>query len=172
MKNIFNNSAVCEQKTVNKIINDIGVCMLTTINLLGGLHSRPMFVQEIDDEGSLWFFTSSDSTLMEEINKIPIVNITFSAFGKDKFLSATALAYEVYDIKKMNKLWTPALEVWFKDGVETPDITLLKTDLQDVEYWDSPSASFVKVSGVVKPLSGTSVPKRERDSKISPQSFI
>lgn len=172
MKNIVNNKTECEQKVVNEIITDIGVCMLTTINLLGGLHSRPMFVQEIDEDGSLWFFTSSDSTLMEEINKIPIVNITFSAFGKNKFLSATALAYEVFDQNKMKNLWTPALEVWFKEGVETPDITLLKADLQDVEYWDAPSASFVKVSGLVKPLSGTVVPKRDHFSKIKPQSFI
>ncbi len=151
MKNSYRNSEEQEQKKIGKIIEDIGVCMLTTINQLGGLHSRPMYVQEIDDEGSLWFFTSSKSNLMEEINKIPIVNVTFSAFGKDKFLSATALAYEAYDPKKMKELWTPALEVWFKDGIETPDITLVRIDLQEVEYWDSPSASFVKVAGIVKP---------------------
>lgn len=151
MKNSYKNSEVEEQKTIEKTIEDIGVCMLTTINQLGGLHSRPMYVQEIDEEGSLWFFTSSKSNLMEELNKIPIVNVTFSAFGKDKFLSATALAYEVYDRKKMRELWTPALEVWFKEGIETPDITLVRIDLQEVEYWDSPSASFVKVAGIVKP---------------------
>ena len=151
MKNSYGYSDVEEQQIIGKIIEDIGVCMLTTINQLGGLHSRPMYVQEIDVEGSLWFFTSSKSNLMEEINKIPIVNVTFSAFGKDKFLSATALAYEAYDQKKMKELWTPALEVWFKDGIETPDITLVRIDLQEVEYWDSPSASFVKVAGIVKP---------------------
>lgn len=152
MKNELKKNADSEQKKIGQIIEDIGVCMLTTINQIGGLHSRPMYVQEIDEEGSLWFFTSSDSNLMEEIVKIPVVNVTFSAFGNDKFLAATALAYEVYDQKKMKELWTPALEVWFKDGIETPDITLLRIDLQDIEYWDAPSASFVKVGGLVKPV--------------------
>ncbi len=151
MKNSFKNTAPQEQKIIGQIIEDIGVCMLTTINQVGGLHSRPMYVQEVDEDGSLWFFTSSQSNLMEEIVKIPIVNVTFSAFGKDKFLSATALAYENYDEEKMKELWTPALEVWFKDGIKTPDITLLKVDLQEVEYWDSPTATFVKVAGLIKP---------------------
>lgn len=149
MKNGFKNGILNEHKIISGIIEDIGVCMLTTINHLGGLHSRPMYVQEIDQEGCLWFFTSAKSSLMEEIKKIPIVNITFSAFGKDKFLSATALAYETYDLSKMKKLWTPALEVWFNDGIKTADITLLKADIQEVEYWDSPSATFVKVTGLV-----------------------
>lgn len=170
MKNAYRDAEPKEKKIVGEIIEDIGVCMMTTINHLGGLHSRPMYVQEIDDEGSLWFFTSSDSNLMEEISKIPIVNITFSAFGKDQFLSATALAYEAYDKEKMQELWTPALEVWFKNGIETPDITLLKADLQDIEYWDAPSAKFVKVAGLVKPLSAqvsTKSNKRERYDELS-----
>lgn len=151
MKNSYKYSDKKEQKIIGKIIEDIGVCMLTTINQLGGLHSRPMYVQEIDPEGSLWFFTSSESNLMQEISKIPVVNVTFSAFGKDKFLSATALAYEAYNQQKMKELWTPALEVWFKEGIDTPDITLVRIDLQEVEYWDAPTASFVKVAGIVKP---------------------
>lgn len=166
MKNRFKGVASNEQKIIGEIIEDIGVCMLTSINQIGGLHSRPMYVQEIDEDGSLWFFTSSESNLMEEINKIPVVNVTFSAFGKDKFLSATALAYEAYDQKKMQELWTPSLEVWFKDGIETKDITLLRLDLQDVEYWDSPSASMVKVAGVVKPLSAEAVFSPEKHRKI------
>ena len=151
MINSFKNTAPQEQKIIGQIIEDIGVCMLTTINHLGGLHSRPMYVQEVDEEGCLWFFTSANSNLMEEINKIPVVNVTFSAFGIDKFLSATALAYETYDQKKMKELWTPALEVWFLKGIDTPGITLLKIDLQEVEYWNSPSAALVKVAGLVKP---------------------
>lgn len=166
MKNIFKSTAPREQKIIGQIIEDIGVCMLTSINHIGGLHSRPMYVQEIDEDGSLWFFVSSKSNLMEEINKIPIVNVTFSAFGKDKFLSATALACEAYDPKKMQELWTPALEVWFKDGVETKDITLLRLDLQDVDYWDSPTTSLVKVAGVVKPLDAETVYVPEKHEKI------
>ena len=70
MKNSYRHTEEEEQQIIGKIIGDIGVCMLTTINQLGGLHCRPMYVQEIDAEGSLWFFTSSKSNLMEEINKI------------------------------------------------------------------------------------------------------
>ena len=166
MKNGFKKVAPDEQKIIGEIIGDIGVCMLTTISHLGGLHSRPMYAQEIDEEGSLWFFTSSSSNLMEEINKIPVVNATFSAFGKDKFLSATALAYEAFDQKKMKELWTPALEVWFKDGIDTPDITLLRLDLQEIEYWDSPSSSLVKVAGLVKPQQADEVYANEKHEKI------
>ena len=44
---------------VTDIINDSRIGMLTTINEDGALVSRPLAVQEVKDDGDMWFFTSA-----------------------------------------------------------------------------------------------------------------
>ena len=43
---------------VTDIINDSHIGMFTTINEEGALVSRPLAVQEVKDDGDMWFFTS------------------------------------------------------------------------------------------------------------------
>ncbi|MFL5219560.1 MAG: pyridoxamine 5'-phosphate oxidase family protein, partial [Microvirga sp.] len=38
------------------LVRDIRVCMMTTEESDGSLHSRPMYSMEADERGSLWFF--------------------------------------------------------------------------------------------------------------------
>lgn len=84
MKNGLKKSNRKDLKTIAETIEEAGVCMITTVDHNGGLSSRPMIVQELDEDGSLWFFVLTNSNLMNEIRRIPVVNITFTA-GK-KFL--------------------------------------------------------------------------------------
>jgi general stress protein 26 len=37
---------------------------------------------------------------------------------------------------KIVELWKPELRAWFPEGVETPDITLLKVTVERAEYRD------------------------------------
>jgi general stress protein 26 len=36
----------------------------------------------------------------------------------------------------MKDLWTPEIKHWFPNGLDDPDLTLLKVDIVEVEYWD------------------------------------
>ena len=40
------------------------------------------------------------------------------------------------DRAKIEELWKPQLRAWFPDGVDTPDIALLKLTAERAEYWD------------------------------------
>ena len=60
--------------------------------------------------------------------------ITFADSNKNKFLTANAIAAEVSDIAKMQELWDPTLKAWFKEGLETPGIILLKLNLEEAEF--------------------------------------
>lgn len=153
MKNSLKKSDKKDLQTIADAIEEAEVCMITTVDHNGGLCSRPMNVQELDEEGNLWFFTLSDSNLMEEIRRIPVVNITFTC-GKNKFLSATAIGYEAFDKEKMTDLWGPSLNKWFKEGLDTEGLTLLKLDLQEVEYWGPPHSSIDKVMDFVNSIAG------------------
>lgn len=134
------------------IIEKVRVGMISTVGADTVPSSRPMYVQEVDELGQIWFFTSTTSHLVERIRANPTVHITFADTDKNKFLTAIAHATEVHDRAKMQELWNPTLKAWFKDGLETPDIVLLKLQPEQAEYWDSPNSAVVRIFGFVKAL--------------------
>lgn len=144
-------------RTIAETIEEAGTCMITTVDHNGGLSSRPMIVQELDEEGNLWFFALSDSNLMNEIRRIPVVNITFTA-GKEKFISALAIGYEAFDKEKMQQLWDPSYKKLFHGGLETDKLTFLKLDLQEVEYWGTPHSPVFKIADFVRNITGDENP--------------
>ena len=151
MLNEMKKSMTSDLRVIGEIIENATICMLTTHNHAGGLCSRPMYTLEADDNGNLWFFTSTNSHLVSEIRNNHNIQLTYSA-GKEKFVSATALAYEVFDRAHILKLWSPMMKAWFPMGVESADLVLLRVELQDVEYWDTPSSPVTKVAGFFKSM--------------------
>lgn len=153
MKNLLKKSHRKDLRAIAETIEEAGVCMITTVDHNGGLASRPMIVQELDSEGNLWFFTLSDSHLMNEIRRIPVVNITFTC-GKEKFISALAIGYEAFDDKKMHELWQASMKKWFHEDWNGKNLTFLKLDLQEVEYWGALHSRAFKIIDFVKTIAG------------------
>ncbi len=135
---------------IGDIIEQVRVGMLTTIGKNGVFSSRPMWVQEVDSYGQVWFFTSKASFLIDQVRGNSKVQLTFADSAKNKFLTANAVATEVSDKERMKELWDPTLRAWFKEGLETPDIVLLKVSLEEAEFWDSPNSAVVRIVGLVK----------------------
>lgn len=152
MKNALKKSKQEDHKVIGSIIEDIGVCMVTTLASESRMPSRPMQVQEVDEQHCLWFFTSSSTEMIKELKFDGHVNVSFSCPTKNVFLSIIGRGREETDRRKMEELWSPALKAWFKQGLETPGITLLRIEMQEAEYWEAPSSPVVKVVGFVKAL--------------------
>ena len=165
MKNGLIKSSRKDLSIIATFIEEATVCMITTVDHNGGLSSRPMLVEELDEEGNLWLFTLANSLLMEEIRKIPVVNLTFTS-GKNKFLSARAIGYEDFDKEKLTELWDPSLKRWFKEGLATPEITLLKLDMQEVEYWVTPDSSEFRVINFLRSITDVDLESTEIYKKV------
>lgn len=54
---------------VAKIIEDIPIAMLTTVQADGAMTSRPMTALEMDAQGALWFFTDLHSSKVEQMGE-------------------------------------------------------------------------------------------------------
>ena len=135
------------------MIKDIDFCMLTTIDENGDPHSRPMSSNgQIDPDGDLWFFTGLSSHKVNEIANSPKVNVSFADPKNQRYISITGRAQLVRDRNKIEELWKPEFKIWFPDGVDTPDIALLKVNVEKAEYWDSPSSKIVQAFSFVKAL--------------------
>lgn len=138
-------------KKLNDLIKDVQVAMLTTIDW-GVLRSRPMQTQEAEFDGTLWFFTSSDTHKADEIAKDPRVNVSYAAPASNTYVSVSGMAEIVEDRAKIEELWNPIYKAWFPKGLDDPTLCLLKATVEQAEYWDASSSTIVQVVGFVKAL--------------------
>ena len=128
---------------LREIVKAVDICMLTTVDERGDLHSRPMSNnREVEFGGDLWFYTYGSSHKADEVNRIPKVNASFADVDNQLYASLSGDAELVRDREKIKELWQPHLKAWFPEGVDTPDIALLKVSVEKAEYWDG-SQSFV-----------------------------
>ncbi len=137
---------------LNGLIKDIDFAMLTTVDTDGVLRSRPMSTQEAEFDGTLWFFTSDKTHKVEEIERDNRVNASYAEPKDNVYVSVSGTAAIVKDKAKMEELWNPILKAWFPKGLDDPNICLLKVDVEQAEYWDSPSSTLVQIVGFVKAL--------------------
>ncbi|MBE9005754.1 pyridoxamine 5'-phosphate oxidase family protein [Fortiea sp. LEGE XX443] len=123
------------------LIQDIDYGMLTTVNNDGSLHSCPMYSNdEIDADAALWFFTSANSHRVSEIAQNQQVNVSFTSCEKQHYVSISGTAQLIKDRQKLEELWTPELQTWFPQGLNEPDLALLKVSIKQADYWDSRSS--------------------------------
>jgi general stress protein 26 len=133
---------------VTGIINNSRIGMFTTINEAGALVSRPLAVQEVLDDGDMWFFTSVTTSQVAHVRADPRVNVSF---GKGtEWVSVAGTAHVVTDRQKIHELWNQMVEAWFPDGPDTPVVVLLRVESDSAEYWTSPGGTAATVLQWVK----------------------
>ncbi len=137
---------------LGELIKEIRIAMLTTVEADGILHSRPMATQSVDFDGDLWFFTSAESGKAHEISNNQRVNLNYSGKDDNLYVSVSGTAQIVRDKDKIKELWQPVLKAWFPDGLDDPNLALLRVSVEKAEYWDSPHSAVVKVVGFIQAL--------------------
>jgi general stress protein 26 len=116
----------------------------------GSLHGRPMATQELESDGTLWFFTGASSGKVREIERDQHVLLSYAAPDDNRYVSVAGTAQMVKDRAKAEELWNPAFKAWFPDGLDDPELALLKVEIESAEYWDSPSSTIVHLVGFAK----------------------
>lgn len=142
VKNLANQEAIDKLK---KLVKSADICLFTTNLTNIPLATRPMSTQQIDDDGTIWFFSGKDSHKNDEIDQDNRVQLFFANKGNFEFLSVFGEATVMQDKEKARELWTPELKTWFNDGVEDPNLTLVQIKPLDVYYWDTKSSKAVSI---------------------------
>ncbi len=129
-------------KDLSKKMADIDFAMLITKTKLGQVSARPMSNNgEVDFDGDSYYFTWDDSRMTANIERDPLVGLTFTGnkglFGKPPlFVSVEGEAVLIRDKASFEAHWTDELDHWFKDGIDTPGVTMIKVRAARVHYWD------------------------------------
>ena len=119
-------------------------CFFCTALSHGGSEStRPMSVQEVDDEGHLWFLSAVDSHKNVEISQSPGVRLFFQVSEHAGFLVLDGTAAISQDKSKIRELWNPVLKTWFTEGEDDPRITVIRVQPTGGYYWDNKHGSLI-----------------------------
>ncbi len=132
-----------KEKKLFEILHEFKVCMLTTHDQSDGFYSRPMAVAEIDEDDDIWFITNKRSEQIKVLDVSDEALIT-AQNGFTTSLTLNGQAEEVNNLSKLKSIWKSAYDVWFEDGMEDPEATLIRFTANSGEYWDNSGMMKIK----------------------------
>lgn len=129
-------------KELAEVMREIDFAMLTTRADDGSQASRPMSNNgEVEFDGDSYYLTWASSRMVRDIGSDPHVGLTFQGnkglFGKPPlFVSMEGRAEIIHDKAAFAAHWTPGLERWFEQGIDTPGVAMIKVHATRLRYWD------------------------------------
>ena len=146
VKNLIAKEAI---EKINGLVKANDICLFTTDLTNLPLATCPMSTQQVDEEGNLWFFSGADSEHNGNLASDDRVQLFYSNKSNYEFLSIYGEAVVIKDKKKAKELWNPMVKTWFHEGVDDPNLTLIKVTPSDAYYWDTKSNKLVSVLKIV-----------------------
>ena len=134
-KNVNNKEAIDKLKS---LVNEIMVCLFCTdLKTDDGSTCRPMSAIKVCDQGNIWFFSEKSSEKNKAITADKNIQLFFSHPGKSSYMVVNGEAEIILDKIKIEELWTPIAKIWFKEGKDDPNISIIKVTPSSAYYWDT-----------------------------------
>ena len=142
---------------LKSLVEDIKICLFCTdLKTDDGSTCRPMSAIKVCDQGNIWFFSEKDSDKNKAIASDKNVQLFFSHPAKGSYLVVNGEAAIILDQTKIEELWTPVAKIWFKEGKDDPNISIIKVTPTTAYYWDTEGnrmINFIKM--VASVVTGT-----------------
>ncbi|MEP6939936.1 MAG: pyridoxamine 5'-phosphate oxidase family protein [Rudaea sp.] len=115
---------------------EIEFCMLTTHDGRGDISSRPLQTMDMQDDATLWFFTSRDSAKVHEIGRDARVCVSYADAARRFFVQLSGEASIIDDRERAAALWQPAQRIFFPQGPLDPALVLIRFVTRTATVWD------------------------------------
>ena len=135
-----------------KAMGKIDFAMLTTRTDGGQLATRPMSNNgQVDYDGDSFYFSWDSARTISDIVGDPNVALSFQGsaglLGKPPvFVAVEGKADIVRDKSVFAEHWSPDLERWFPDGVDTVGLLMIHVHAVRIHYWDGADEGEVPVA--------------------------
>lgn len=116
-------------------LKDFDIALFTTVNGEGKIHTRPMQIQEREDDADVWFVTSDKTMKVDELEQNPSVGVYCYRDRDSAYVSVAGTATITRDRALIEQMWKPDWKAWFPEGKDSPDIALIKVTVDEAEYW-------------------------------------
>lgn len=131
-------------------IEDVRICLFTTISDKDEFSSRPMATAKVEEDGSIWFFTNEYSLKSTEISKENQITLGYSDPSSNTYVTVNGKAELVDDRVRKEAYFSAPVKAWFPDGVDDPRLILIKVTPVSAEYWDGSSSKMVVAFNMLK----------------------
>lgn len=138
-----------DMSDVRDRIKGIRAVMITTPDETGRLSSRPMTVQQVADDGDVWFLAGRSTDWVPATTDK--ANVAFT--DDDTWISFAGTLEKVDDAAVVEGLWDPMTDSWFPDGKAEAVALHLHTD--QVQWWTG-AGKLRTLIEVVKTKAGSS----------------
>ncbi|MEO7446213.1 MAG: pyridoxamine 5'-phosphate oxidase family protein [Ferruginibacter sp.] len=124
-------------KKLKEMAEKARTCMFTTnLQHIPG-NTRPMSLQEVDEnDGTLYFLSSTESEKNKDIAKDGRTALTFQNDGKSEYLAVYGNAEIYTDQATKTKYWTDFANAWF-EGKDDPTLSVIGIKPDSAHYWDT-----------------------------------
>lgn len=117
-----------------EVVSRFDTAMLVTHDGRGELRARPLTLADARSDGTLWFFTSTDSGKAFEIERDTRVAVVFESGSR--FVSVTGRASLERAHELMRELWHESFRPWFPGGHEDSRAVAVEVTPLAAEVWD------------------------------------
>lgn len=117
------------------LIQPLDLAMLVTKTKNQHLRSRPMLTAGVNGAGDIFFFTTVDSDLCQELTEHNYVNLSYSLAEGQSFVSVSGISQINKDREAIQEFWRSQFEEWIEDGLNNRDLAILKISLAHAEHW-------------------------------------
>jgi general stress protein 26 len=125
-------------KKIKEMVEQAETCFFCSTVITGKSNGdRPMHVQDVDEEGNLWFLSARDSHKNQELAVDPSVRLYFQGSKHADFMQLNGTAVISFDQEKIKQLWSPIAKTWFTEGKDDPRISVIKVSPSQGYYWDT-----------------------------------
>jgi general stress protein 26 len=131
----------------------------------GHLLSQPMTQQQVDDQGGIWFYTSTLTSLWECIARHPQVNLGFADQDNSLYVSVSGTAERVVDRERIRAMWNAGAQAWFPAGPDDEHAVLIRVDPHAAEYWDQNDSKMVRIFAMAKAVVTGDTPDLDSEHK-------
>lgn len=125
-------------------------------------HARPMTAMVENERAPIWFFTASDTALVQNLSRGHRATATFASKDHELFASLQGNLAVDNDREVIDRLWNPYVAAWYEGGKDDPKLTLLRFDAEHAEIWENASSMLAGI----KLLLGVD-PKRDYRDKVA-----
>jgi general stress protein 26 len=138
---------------ISEKMRDIDFTVLSTRTEGGQIAARPMSNnRQVEYDGDSYFFTCDDTGTVRDIRSDPNVGLSLQSKSgmlgmKPFFITIEGRAELIQDKSKFAEHWTKDLDAWFKQGIDTPGLTLVKVKAQRLHFWDGYDEGEINLEG-------------------------
>jgi general stress protein 26 len=136
---------------IAKKMSGIDIAILSTHSENGQIANRPMSNNgDVDYSGDSYYFTYNESLTVTDIGRDPKVALGFAGksgifVSNGLYIAVEGNAELIRDKAQFKAHWTSDLDKWFENGVDTPNLVLIKVHATRIKYWDGQDEGELKL---------------------------